>query len=75
MSIKSHIFVKWISTLSLMILPGCAEMMPGLFKAVEDIETDTAIKVEVDKEAISRDSDLHIAVDLVNKDQKAISKP
>ena len=69
MTIKARIFTKWISTLSLMLLSGCAEMMPGLFKAVEDIETDTAIKVEVNKEALSKDSNLHINVDLVNKDQ------
>jgi hypothetical protein len=61
--------MKWFSTLRLIFLTSCAEMMPGLVKAVEDIETDTAIKVEVDKEALQKDTDIHIMVDVVNKDQ------
>lgn len=69
MTIKARILTKWISTLSLMILPGCAEVMPGLFKAVDDIETDQAIRVEIDKEALQKDTNIHVIVDVVNKDE------
>ncbi len=74
MTIKARVFTKWISTISLILLSGCAEVMPGLFKAVEDIETDGAINVAVTKEALQRDTDIHIIVDVVNKDQTA-AKP
>ncbi|CDZ81842.1 hypothetical protein BN1013_02378 [Candidatus Rubidus massiliensis] len=49
------------------LLTGCAAM-PELFKAVDDIATDTAIKVEVDKEAFQKDTDVSVAVEVKNKD-------
>jgi|HubBroStandDraft_2_1064218.scaffolds.fasta_scaffold00031_49 hypothetical protein len=74
MSFKASIFMKWFSTLSLMLLTGCAEVMPGLFKAVDDIETDNAIKIEIEKEALQKDTDIHITVDVLNKDDKPVAK-
>ena len=51
-------------------LTGCAQMMPGLFQAVEDIETDTAIRLEVDKSAIQKETDININIQVTNKDAK-----
>ncbi|MCX6987777.1 MAG: hypothetical protein NT065_06465 [Chlamydiae bacterium] len=39
---------KFISFVSLsLLLTGCAQMLPGLFSAVEDIETQEAITLTV----------------------------
>lgn len=46
--------------------------MPELFKAVDDIATDTAIKVEVDKEAFQKDTDVSVAVEVKNKDHAPV---
>lgn len=58
-----------ISLLSL--LTGCAAM-PELFKAVDDIATDTAVKVEVDKEAFQKDTDVSVSVEVKNKDHAPV---
>jgi len=47
--------------------------LPQLAQSLEDIETDTAIMVEVDKEAMQKETDLHILVDVVNKEP--VSQP
>ena len=44
--------------------------MPELFKTVDDVATDTAIRVEVDKEALQKDTDVEITVHVLNKDVK-----
>jgi hypothetical protein len=56
--------------LMLNLLTSCAAMMPEIFKSVEDIATDTALKIEVDKEALQRDTDIKISVDVINKELK-----
>lgn len=43
-------------------------MLPGLFTAVEDIETQEAISLTVDKEAFQKDTDVKISVEVINKD-------
>ncbi len=40
---RAYLLISLVS-----LLTGCAAM-PELFKAVDDIATDTAVKVEVDK--------------------------
>lgn len=52
------------------MLTGCSAMMPELFKTIDDIATDDAITVQVDRDAIKKDTDVHILVDVVNKDPK-----
>ncbi len=47
------------------ILSSCSAL-PGLFQSVDDIATDTAIKIEIDKAAISRDTEIHITLDITN---------
>ena len=51
-----------------LLLSGCAQMLPGLFSAVEDIETQEAISLTVDKEAIQKDTDVKISIEVTNKD-------
>lgn len=59
-----------ISLLAMIGLTGCAAMMPDMFKTIDDIATDDAITVQVDRDAIKKDTDVHIIVDVVNKDVK-----
>ncbi len=51
-----------------MLLTGCAQLLPGLFSAVEDIETQEAITLTVDKEAFQKDTDVKISIEVTNKD-------
>lgn len=43
-------------------------MLPGLFTAIEDIETQEAISLTVDKEAFQKDTDVKISIEVTNKD-------
>ena len=67
---KFILFVMFIALISLgcVVLSGC-QALPGLFQAAEDIADDTAVKVEVSKEALQKESDLQVTVDITNKDQ------
>lgn len=56
-----------LSILSL-VLSGCSQMLPGLFTAIEDIETQEAISLTVDKEAFQKDTDVKISIEVTNKD-------
>lgn len=47
-------------------------MMPELFKAVDDIATDTAVKVEIDKEAFQKDTDVTVSIEVKNKDKDPV---
>lgn len=49
-------------------LSGCTAL-PQLFQAAEDIANDTAIKVEISRETFQKETDLHISVDVQNKDE------
>lgn len=65
--LKSLALIPFLFTL------GCSEMMPGLFKTVDDIATDQAIRVEVDKEAMQKNTNVKISVDVINDQQSASS--
>ena len=58
-----------------MLLTGCAQMLPGLFSAVEDIETQEAITLTVDKEAFQKDTDVKISIEVKNKDHVVVTQP
>ena len=59
---------NFISLVALsMLLTGCAQLLPGLFSAVEDIETQEAITLTVDKEAFQKDTDVKISIEVTNK--------
>lgn len=61
-----------ISLMFGVMLSGCSAMMPDMFKTIDDIATDDAITVQVDRDAIKKDTDVHILVDVVNKDPKDV---
>jgi post-segregation antitoxin (ccd killing protein) len=42
--------------------------MPEFAKTIDDMATDTAVKVVIDKEAIQRDTDVEINVSIKNKE-------
>jgi len=67
---------KLISFVALsMLLTGCAQLLPGLFSAVEDIETQEAITLTVDKEAFQKDTDVKISIEVTNKDPVVVTPP
>ena len=67
---------KLISLFSLtLLLTGCAQLLPGLFSAVEDIETQEAITLTVDKEAFQKDTDVKISIEVTNKDPVVVTPP
>lgn len=69
-------FYNFISLIALsMLLTGCAQMLPGLFSAVEDIETQEAITLTVDKEAFQKDTDVKISIEVTNKDPVVVTPP
>jgi hypothetical protein len=45
--------------------------MPELFKTVDDIATDDAVTIKVDKDAFQKNTDVHVIVDVINRDQPA----
>jgi hypothetical protein len=51
-----------------LILTSCSPIWGELGKDVEAIETDEAVKVIVDKEAMQKDTDIEITVKITNKD-------
>lgn len=61
---------RLISIISMMILTSCSTLMPDLFRTVGDIETNSVIKVEVDKEAFDRDTkSVDVVVHIQNKEK------
>lgn len=57
--------------LALLLLVGCSAMMPELFKTIDDVATDDAITIKVDRDAFKKDTDVKITVDVINKDVAA----
>ena len=49
------------------LLTSCATM-PELYKTLDDIATDDAITVKVDRDAFQKDTDVHVRVDILKKD-------
>lgn len=61
--------MKKIALISIIGLCGSCQALPQLFQAAEDIETQQAINIVIDKEALQKDTDLSITIDVTNKDQ------
>jgi len=40
--------------------------LPQLYQAAEDIADDNAIKLEISREAISKQTDVHVSIDVKN---------
>ena len=45
------------------------QYIPELAKAVDDIETDDAITIQIDRDAFKKDTDVFIDVKVINKDR------
>lgn len=64
--------MKKLILMSCMLLPvltGCANWIPGMTELVAELD-DCGVCVEVHKEALQEDTDVHILVDVINKDSK-----
>ena len=59
----------------LTLLNGCTHIDPGLTKDLDDAITDQVIRVEVDKEAMQKDTDIEISVRIINKDPPVKNGP
>lgn len=75
MTIKNILLCFGIMTLTVFVvaalvtvLTGC-QALPQLADDIEKIATDDAIKVTVTKEAMQKETDLTVQVDVKNKDQ------
>lgn len=60
---------RLISLMALLSLYGCTAI-PELYKTVDDIATDDAITIKVDRDAFQRDTDVSVSVEVRNKDIK-----
>jgi hypothetical protein len=58
----------------LMLLASCSTL-PQLYQAAEDIADDTAIKVEVSRETLQKDTDVEININVKNKDEPKTGSP
>lgn len=68
---RKSVLINHFSLFAILIfLNSCAAMMPDMFKTLDDIATDDAITVKVDRDAFKKDTDVHVLVDVVNKDPK-----
>ncbi len=47
------------------ILAGCS---PGVLSTIDDIATQEAVSLTLDKEAFQKDTDVRISVEVINKD-------
>lgn len=58
---------KLVAVLPLLILTGCAALIPEMSNIIDSIE-DTAVCVEVNEDAMRDDTDIIINVQVINKD-------
>jgi hypothetical protein len=58
------------SLLLTMFLSSCSAL-PQLFQATEDIADDTAIKIQVSREALTEKTNLQLNLDVKNKEFEA----
>jgi starvation-inducible outer membrane lipoprotein len=59
--------MKYCLFLTTFLVTGCATL-PELYKTVDDIATDDAITVKVDRDAFKKDTDVNVIVEVKNKD-------
>ncbi len=61
----SHVFLFPI----FFLLAGCSTL-PSLYQSIEDIADDEAIKVSISHEAIQKDTDINVVIDVKNSMEK-----
>jgi hypothetical protein len=64
------IYIRFILCSVLVSLSGC-NYLPEIAKDIDDIATDCAIKVEIDKAAMQKDTNVNINVGVTNSELKA----
>ncbi len=50
------------------LLTGCSGLWPDVAKTLDDIETDNAIRIEINKAAILKETDIKINIEVIKKD-------
>ena len=55
-----------ISFLTFMAFTSCSSL-PQFYQAAENIADDNAVRVEIQKESLQKDTNVKISVDVVNK--------
>lgn len=61
--------MKYILLFTLCLtLSGCAQFMPDVAAIIHDVE-DTAVVIEINRDAIRENQNINIKVDLINKFQ------
>lgn len=55
------------SFMALALLTGCSSL-PSLYTSIDDIATDEAVQATVYKNAMQKDTDIRVSVDVINKD-------
>ena len=55
--------MKFVLLILLPLTCGCATM-PELYKAIDDVATDDAIVVKVDRDAVKKDKDVTVNVEV-----------
>ena len=60
-------------TLTIVFFSSC-NTLPQLYQAAEDIEDDDAIHITVSRDAMQKETDIDIAVNVRNKDVKDAKK-
>ena len=58
------------SFLRVLIFFQSCQYLPQVSKSIEDIETDNAIRIEIQKEGLQKDSNVTINVAIQNRDVK-----
>ena len=59
--------MKLFLLIPLLLLASCTQL-PQLFQSVEEIATDDALEVKIDKDAFQKKKDVHVVIDIVNQD-------
>ncbi len=60
--------MKRLIFLSLIFITSC-QSLPQLYQTAEDIANDTAIEIEISRQAFQKETDLSIMIQVQNKDE------
>jgi hypothetical protein len=56
----------------IMVAATSCQYLPSVAQDIEEVATDTAIKIEVSKETLKKDTDLDITINVYNKDEPKV---
>lgn len=63
--------MRMYPSLICLTMTGCMPIDPGITKDIDDLVTNQVVRVEIDKNAIQKDTDIEINVKITNKDAPA----